>query len=211
MNITKVFVFLIVVICCLALYLLYIQPILLWKDSEEKYLKTMTNLHHKNVPKSLGLYMDANIVNSILKDIPATPLFYYETCPDDFYKCGYMFPNLDITNFDDELPHTLLCKTKQTYNILKEKFPDKVVIYTGFTSNDKYDPKINKDYNKFIHIAGKSPYKGTIGLLQTWCKNPQLPNLTIIARQKIGNDCKQLIADLKPSNITLVNDIVSDV
>ena len=54
--------------------------------------------------------------------------------------------------------------------------------YVGHTSLDVYDPKEPKDWNAFVHVAGKSGLKHTHEVLQAWLDNPSFPTLTVITR-----------------------------
>lgn len=149
----------------------------------------------KSIPltTSQGLILDSAIVCNAIKNVKNPPLFYYEN-----YQRGspesdkaYFFVNLDVTDFkkiltDKNSPKNILCKTKQSYDILSKLFLEngleKNVLYTGFTSVDrllKSNDYKNK-YRRYIHIAGKSPYKGTLQVVKTWIKNPQFPTLTLI-------------------------------
>lgn len=169
--------------------------------------------------KSNGLVNDSSIVCSILNDFKNKPYFHFEiyedSSPDD-----WIFVNLDWTNFhklfnDNRAPHTILCKTKQTYEILSKYIKDKDIkdyqlIYTGFTSIDRYDYLIEKDYNKFIHIPGKSSSKGTLVIVKTWLEHPEYPLLTIIARDNVASDIKLLIDNKNPNNILLLDHLLND-
>lgn len=163
---------------------------------------------------SYGLLADASIVCNIIKNFPKTPYFYYENFPDDFDPNGLFFPNIDMTNFlslaKKKSPKTLLCKTKQIYNMLKNFFQNKTVIFTGFTSFDKYDPKIKKDYRKIIHIPGKSPFKGSETLLKTWLKHPEWPELTIISRDNVGKNLSKTLNKHIPQNVKLLIDFLDE-
>jgi hypothetical protein len=136
---------------------------------------------------SQGLVIDAAIVCNITKNLTATPNFYFETFDD---MDGIIFVNLDTTEFNSfnkkiKTPSIIACKTLQTFNSINNR-SDMVnnhkIVYTGFTSIDRYIPDILKDYRKFIHVPGKSPYKGTITLLETWSRHPEWPILTVISR-----------------------------
>jgi mannosyltransferase OCH1-like enzyme len=177
-------------------------------DNEEKFLKKRMDMTSKIYGKtfsncksvvssgSQGLIADAAIVCNTLKDFSATPWFYYEIYPKNNWVNGWFFVNMDCTDFEmiknDKLsPNTILCKTRQSYDILSKIFPEKRVIYTGFTSIDKYDRMIPKDYSSFLHVPGKSPFKGTKTVLKTWKNNPDWPVLTVIARDGVADWCSK--------------------
>jgi hypothetical protein len=107
--------------------------------------------------------------------------------PDQFHRAILLEPSLEL----------LLCKTRQCVNWMKQARikhdrQDIGVLYIGFTSitivdvDDDYDGNYNakaatsrQDYNKVLHVAGKSPFKGTLAVLQAWLHNPQWPTLTL--------------------------------
>jgi hypothetical protein len=173
---------------------------------------TFSVCHDVPISNSYGILVDSLIVCSNTKNIPATPYFYFEKLPDKFYKNAWYFINLDVTDFSEfqNSPHNIICKTQQSYNILSRKFPDKNIIYTGFTSIDRFDPEIKKDYTRFIHVAGKSPWKGTINIINTWKLHPEWPELLLIWR----NDSMAAPINeqdiFKIKNIKLINGYLSD-
>ena len=60
------------------------------------------------------------------------------------------------------------------------------ILYTGFTTivNEEKMKKTEVDYNKFLHVAGKSPYKGSVEVLQAWMQHLEWPTLKF---QKYNN------------------------
>lgn len=72
----------------------------------------------------------------------------------------------------------ILCKTKDAQRIFT--LINKRSKYIGFTSDDRYLPNIEKDFNQYLHVAGKSGTKQTDIIWKTWEENPQLPHLTIV-------------------------------
>ena len=167
--------------------------------------------------RSPGLVLDSIIVCNKTKNLPAKPSFIFEDFDsNDSYPNEFIFVNMDTTNFekleDEDTPHYLLCKTKQAYNILSENLPNKEVTYVGFTSMDRFKDGFEMDYNKIIHICGKSPFKGTMQLIKAWIKNPQFPNLKIICNDFFGivGDYKTLIEKENCKNIELVDTFIED-
>jgi glycosyltransferase involved in cell wall biosynthesis len=49
----------------------------------------------------------------------------------------------------------------------------------GFDSADRYDPTVMREA-KFLHLAGRSPLKGTARLHALWQRHPEWPLLTIV-------------------------------
>lgn len=165
---------------------------------------------------SFGLIADASIVCNITRNMK-TPRFYFEdfdqSSPD--IKNSWFFPNLDCTNFSslfsDKSPNTLICKTIQTYNTVKPLFPNKNVIYTGFTSFDRYLPNTPKDFSVFLHVVGKSPFKGTMTLVKIWMKHPEWPMLTITANKNIPDLISDVINGNPVRNLTILRGMMGDV
>ncbi|MGD1904666.1 MAG: glycosyltransferase [Leptolyngbyaceae cyanobacterium] len=56
--------------------------------------------------------------------------------------------------------------------------------FISFTSKDRFDPSQPKDYSRFFHLAGNSPYKGTNTLLKLWQQHPKWPQLIVIQSAK---------------------------
>jgi len=77
----------------------------------------------------------------------------------------------------------VLAKTKYTQRIFGE-FTD--TEYVGWDSKDHYRNKYEKDYNKFIHICGKSIYKQTEKIISNW--EIDFPELLIIYNSKKLDD-----------------------
>ncbi len=75
--------------------------------------------------------------------------------------------------------------------------------YIGFSSTDRYDANIQKSFNTFIHIQGKSAYKGTATILEAWEKHPQWPMLTLISRNKAW-------LNLNCPNIRVITEFLTD-
>ena len=168
--------------------------------------------HDIPISTSYGLLADSLIVCSTTKNIPATPFFYFEKVPTKFYKNAWYFVNLDITDFTDfdKTPHNIVCKTKQAYDILTPKFPNKNIMYTGFTSIDRFNPAIKKDYTKFIHVAGKSPWKGTLSIIKAWQRHPEWPQLTLVWRYDSFGVQLDPTEISKITNIKFMNGFLTD-
>ncbi len=170
---------------------------------------------YKNIPYntvSTGLLIDSLVVCSSIENESKYDIYYESYESKQEIKDSYIFVNIDCTNFnllsmDKNSPHNILCKNIDTYNILKDRLLNKNVLYTGFTSLDRYNPDINKDYRSIIHNAGKSEFKGTTCVVNVWRKNPDFPLLTIICRNKDVLNRKD-IASIK--NIKLIDQTLSE-
>jgi hypothetical protein len=76
----------------------------------------------------------------------------------------------------------VLAKTRLTERIFRSL--GRPVEYIGFTTPDRLDEKIPRDYTRFFH-AGSSPLKGTKRLLEVWQAHPEWPELTAVIHTDI--------------------------
>lgn len=168
---------------------------------------------------SEGLINDAIIVSHIIKDLDNKPFFRFENTHnfDGNQNNDWLFVNLDITNFNSlfnnkKSPRNILCKNLVTYEtLINIAPPDFNIMHSGFTSIDRYISNISKDYNKCLHIAGKSPAKNSEVLVRAWLKHPEWPHLTILCREKPLANVKRIINNSKtpqPKNINIIEGLI---
>ncbi len=163
--------------------------------------KPTINLIYK---KSLfGLSRDAKILHDELKKLgysvrsfkvkSSKPvrkadinLFLEDVNPDFFSaaKKNYFIPNPEW--YYKEMPiiaelDMILCKTHEAERIFKQYHPH--TVFLGFTSIDRFDSKVKKNYLQALHTAGGSYQKGTDSVVKAWELNPQLPGITIYRQQ----------------------------
>jgi glycosyltransferase involved in cell wall biosynthesis len=77
------------------------------------------------------------------------------------------------------LMNEVFCKTryaKELFEAIGAK-----ARYIGFTSSDRFDPNVRKDYGRFLHVAGSSLLKGTGAVNEIWARHPEWPQLTLCA------------------------------
>lgn len=96
---------------------------------------------------------------------------------------NYLIPNQDwfrshtekTTLCNEEI--VLLCKTKdalRAFSDVKHR-----THYLGFSSLDRYQSNAAKNFNRYLHLAGKSEKKGTLSVINAWRNHPEWPILTL--------------------------------
>jgi hypothetical protein len=93
------------------------------------------------------------------------------------------------------------CKTRYAEKLLSaDKFNTK---YIGFTSKNIYRQDVEKNYNEFLHVPGRSTLKGTEKVFEAWLKHPEWPHLTVITKNlnHVKYQC---------NNIKIITDFLSE-
>lgn len=75
--------------------------------------------------------------------------------------------------------------------------------YLGFTSEDRRDTSVTRNWNGFLHLAGGSTLKGTEEIISLWKEHPEWPVLTLVQNRP---DPKQTF----PSNIRVLSGYLDD-
>jgi Glycosyl transferases group 1 len=91
----------------------------------------------------------------------------------------------------------VFCKTHCGVDIFSKLGAN--AIYSGFTSRDRFNPHYEKDFEKALHLAGKSPFKGTDCVLKVWSARPDFPTLFLCRHPLIFSSRLQFpnVKDLK--------------
>ncbi|HSQ74340.1 MAG TPA: glycosyltransferase, partial [Bacteroidota bacterium] len=71
----------------------------------------------------------------------------------------------------------LVCKTQFAVQLFQSLAPR--TAFTGFTTIDRYDPTVAKDYNTCVHVAGSSLQKGSYTVNEVWLRHPRWPLLNL--------------------------------
>lgn len=108
--------------------------------------------------------------------------------------CKLFLPNHEFLGYQDvSLAQTLLDgvlhKTAESARVFGAVFrtivhaPRLPQATTGFTADDRYDPSQRKDFRRFLHVAGTSPFKNTRVVFDAWQRHPEWPRLTIVSQR----------------------------
>lgn len=92
----------------------------------------------------------------------------------------------------------ILCKSRHAEGIFSRHGDARFI---GFTSADMFDGSVEKDYQSFFHLAGRSTLKGTETILALWERHPEWPVLTVV-------QCRENAPDKVPENVRLITDYV---
>ncbi len=121
--------------------------------------------------------VDINLFVEVVND-------YYFAFADKNYLLPnpewYVFPSEWIRKMDK-----ILCKTKEGVRIFKEYNSN--TVFMSFTSRDRLDPTVKKDYKEALHLVGASIQKSTPTVIDTWLMDKRLPHLSIIKHTGASN------------------------
>ena len=123
--------------------------------------------------------------------------------------CNIFIPNLEFINKNDfNLMKTghikyIISKTNCSYESLYTLFGDKVLKWNWSSINRNIN-RINPDFDQYLHIKGKSRYKNSQMILDTWMRHPEWPMLHIVSYGE-----KTINGFLEIKHPVLVNDNIT--
>lgn len=139
--------------------------------------------------------------------------FYIEHLVEDFIddaKINILMLNYEFLlalnrNYREKAMHALpklhfmICKTqisvewaeklKREYNFSFE------IVYTKHTSPISHNRIQTTDFESWLHIGGKSPYKNTDIVLSAWVKHPEWPTLNVICNNLCRSNLQRYVPD----------------
>ncbi len=141
-----------------------------------KALESLGHIVHdreyNEMPTLLNLYSLADI-----------NIFMEIICPQwlPYAKLNWLVPNPEWYVQDLALLNKIdlaLCFTHEAERIFREMGIN--AYFSGFTSFDCYHSGIEKNFSRYLHVAGKSTMKGTPAIADLWKTDRSLPQLTVI-------------------------------
>ena len=128
-----------------------------------------------------------------------------------FAKHNLILPNQEFT--DPRIfrkirsPFHILCKTQYACSLFSEL--DLPHSFLGFTSEDRLLRGREKNFRGFLHVAGKSRFKGTSAVVEAWRRHPEWPTLTLVQSKM---DCYgvPIATPAEIPNIRLINEWVPE-
>lgn len=124
---------------------------------------------YKLPPSNINIFLEI-LPNILIKDDRLNILIPNQ---EWFYKSW--IPYLNKLDF-------VWSKTKYITNVFEKYIDNNKIDYLGWCSNDMYLATINKNYQQYLHLCGRSIYKQTQTIIDSW--NETLPKLVIVYSPK---------------------------
>jgi hypothetical protein len=96
-------------------------------------------------------------------------------------------------------------KTAYAERLFRERGSRTALI--GFDSEDRWQPLVARQH-QFLHVAGRSPLKGTARLVALWQRHPEWPMLTLV--QDASMPAAVLPDSIRAANVALLGEYLTD-
>lgn len=106
----------------------------------------------------------------------------------DYSRINCLIPNQEWLRDEDiaalQRVDRILCKTHAALEVFERRgFPS---TYIGFSGQDRLLAVQSMDYGAWLHVAGKSLWRGTESVIAVWARHPEWPTLTIVQNPKVA-------------------------
>jgi len=129
-----------------------------------------------------------------------------------FARRNFLIPNPEWLAAED-LKHLssmdmLMCKTREAMAGLHQVHQN--TRFLGFTSQDIFEEKLAASHPlSALHVAGRSPYKGTDEVLSIWLRHPEWPQLTVVRRPLDATESLPLV-DWRAKNVRVLSGYLTE-
>lgn len=129
-----------------------------------------------------------------------------------FARHNFVIPNPEFTD-RDVFPKCrglsgVLAKTREAEALFRESGVP--VRYLGFTAEDRQDPSVEKRFERFLHVEGKSNYKGSRALVELWSRHPEWPELLVL-RSRLDSEGRPRAPHRSPGpNVRIIEEFLPD-
>lgn len=117
---------------------------------------------------------DASTINLFLQDL--VPTWFHRARTNLFLPNQEWFAPSELRLFP-AVDH-VICASQHAADLFSFRGPR--ILNLGFTSLDRFAPEYQENRTGILHVAGRSPYKGTRVLVDIWARHPEWPTLTMV-------------------------------
>ncbi|KAF3363126.1 putative glycosyltransferase [Chlamydiales bacterium STE3] len=126
--------------------------------------KKLSDTSNNPIPADINIFLEMVLTHWT----PYAKYNWFIPNPEWFYQDVAVLDHIDL----------ILCRTREIEKIFMTL--NRMVYYMGFTSEDCFQPKIQKNFSLYLHVCGGSRQKGTSSIIELWLRNPSMPDLVLI-------------------------------